>query len=300
MRIPDAVKMINAVRLVGIDAVFKSEEGRTQEAIDQIRWAMRLVQKTMDEPLAITGLIAIANLKHLLLCLNRITEGNDIDSEMLRDLIQDLDPERWRHKFAKHIQGERVYFVELAFDVLEGNPAVFNLNLAESIFFWIIKPITKAETRWALKKYDDFESKTFLPFYEIREFQKGLEQDIESIPWYFFVSKTFLPNFSAVWLKEANLEAVMGAGQIGLACKIYKNREGHFPEDINSLVPGILAKEPVDPFTGESFVYSLREDGFIVYSLGSNEQDDEGRGTFEITKLIMEKDDDWSWKEGMK
>jgi hypothetical protein len=300
MRIPDAVKMLNAIRLVGIDAVFKSEGGKTQEAIDQIRWATRLVKRTMDEPLTITGLIAIANFKHLLLCLNRITEGKDIDSETLRDLIQDLDPERWRHKFARHIQGERVYFVELAFDVLEGDPAVFNLNLSESLFFWLIRPITKAETRWALKKYEDVEFISLLPFYKTKESQKEYLQDIESLPWYFYVSKTFLPKFDAVWLKEANLEAVMGAGQIGLACKIFKNEEGHFPVDITSLVPGILANEPVDPFTGKSFVYALREDGFIVYSLGSNEKDDEGRGTFEITKLIMEKDDDLSWREKIK
>ena len=86
------------------------------------------------------------------------------------------------------------------------------------------------------------------------------------------------------------------------------NQEG-YPEELEWLVEGVdigdaagtiikyLRRIPVDPFTGNPFVYKLKEDGFIVYSVGSNEKDDEGRGTFQITKLVMEKDDDWPWRE---
>jgi len=92
----------------------------------------------------------------------------------------------------------------------------------------------------------------------------------------------------------------MGAGQIAMGCKIYKNRKDRFPENISELVPDILAEEPVDPFTGNPFVYKLQEDGFVVYSVGSNEKDDEGMATFQVTKLVMEKDDDWPWREKNK
>ena len=92
----------------------------------------------------------------------------------------------------------------------------------------------------------------------------------------------------------------METGQIALACKIYRNQEGRWPENIASLVPDILEKEPVDPFTGNPYIYKLQEDGFIVYSVGSNEKDDEGRGTFQVTKLVTEKDDDWAWRESIK
>ena len=119
IRIPNAVKMINAIRLLGIDAVFKAEEGKIEEAVDQIRWGIRFVQKSMDEPFTITGLVAIANLKHLIFCLNEITCGKDIDPEILSALIQDLDPVEWRKKFARNIPGERVFFLEIALGVLE-------------------------------------------------------------------------------------------------------------------------------------------------------------------------------------
>lgn len=297
MRIPDAVKMINVIRLVGIDAVFKAEGGKIAEAIDQIRWGMQFVQKTMNEPFLITGLIALANMKYLHFCLKQIICGRDIDSEILRTLIQDLNPELWRKKLVRGIQGERVFFLETALGVLEGDKTVLNLSQTESAFFWLIRPVTKAETLWSLKKYDDVEAQSLLPYYKIKEFQKELEQEVDSFPWYYYVSKNVFPNFSSVWLKEAILEAVMGTGQIALACKTYRNQEGHFPENIAALIPDILEKEPVDPFTGNPFIYKLQEDGFVVYSVGSNEKDDEGRATFQVDRMVMEKDDDWPWRE---
>ncbi len=108
-----------------------------------------------------------------------------------------------------------------------------------------------------------------------------------------------IPDFHSAFLKEATLEAMMLATRTGLACRIYKNTHGVFPENLAALVPDILDAVPVDPFTGNPLVYKVQPGGFILYSLGSNEKDDGGRGTYLIDKLIMEKDDDWAWKEGV-
>jgi hypothetical protein len=297
MRIPDAVKMIQAVRLLSIDAVFKAEEGKIEEAIEQVRQGLAFVQKTMDEPTLITTLVAIANMKFLLFSLNDILCGGEIDSETLHILIQDLDQELWRKKFVRGIQGERVFFLENALEVLGGNKDIFNPNLGESLFFWFIRPLTKAEILWGLKKFDEIESRAALPFFQTREFWTQYDQEVNSIPWYRFVSKNLLAHFSSIALKEATLEAVMGTGQIALACKIYKNRKGHFPEDVAALVPDILDELPIDAFTGKPYVYKIQEDGLIIYSFGSNEKDDQGRGTLQFTQLVMEKDDDWTWRE---
>jgi hypothetical protein len=90
---------------------------------------------------------------------------------------------------------------------------------------------------------------------------------------------------------------MIDTARIGLACKIYRNRRGKFPEALNDLSPEILTEIPLDPFTGESLIYRKEGDGFIVYSVGSNLKDDGGRETLRITSLVMEKDDDWAWNE---
>jgi len=89
----------------------------------------------------------------------------------------------------------------------------------------------------------------------------------------------------------------MLADRTGLACRLFKSRTGRYPESLEELVPGILKEIPIDPFTGKPLVYRREGEGFIVYSLGSNEKDDGGRSTYMISHMVTYKDDDWTWKE---
>jgi len=93
---------------------------------------------------------------------------------------------------------------------------------------------------------------------------------------------------------------MMLATRSGLACKIYKNRTGHYPENLEALVPDILPEVPIDPFTGKPIVYKMQNGELLIYSLGSNQKDDGGRMTYQITKIVMDKDDDWTWREKTK
>jgi hypothetical protein len=104
-------------------------------------------------------------------------------------------------------------------------------------------------------------------------------------------------NFEGVFMKEATLEAMMLTTKAGLACKIYQKQNSRYPDGLAALVPGVLDAVPIDPFSGQPLIYRLQDGGVIIYSVGSNEKDDGGRGTYMITQLTMEKDDDWAWSE---
>ena len=80
--------------------------------------------------------------------------------------------------------------------------------------------------------------------------------------------------------------------------------------ELSAVMEGKFEDDFIDPFTGEPFVFKAagedegeEESGvegsgerFIIYTLGSNEKDDGGR-TSMITRMIMDDDDDWPWKE---
>jgi len=144
--------------------------------------------------------------------------------------------------------------------------------------------------------YDRLVEAAKMPYYSSGD-SKKIEQISNSIPWYYKMAGALVPNVVTVLFKRATLDAVFDTAQIGMACKIYKNMYGDFPGELAELSPEILEKIPVDPFTGNPFIYKKQDSGFIVYSLGSNLKDDQGRGTWLITSLVMEKNDDWAWKE---
>jgi hypothetical protein len=210
-----------------------------------------------------------------------------------------MDSEAWRIKFWRCIQVERVLGLETALHAIKGDREALREMETEGnqFFYWLIRPLLKSGIIWMQNQYRDLEKNIGLPYSEIKKSLREFQQTRQSLPWYYKLSGGLFPDFQSVFLKEATLEAMMLTTKAGLACKIYKIQTGHYPESLAALVPDLLDKEPIDPFTGKPLIYRLQDGGIIIYSVGSNEKDDGGRGTYQITQLVMEKDDDWAWKE---
>jgi hypothetical protein len=98
-------------------------------------------------------------------------------------------------------------------------------------------------------------------------------------------------------LKLASLEALVDTARIGLAARLFHLREKRLPSGVADLVPSLLSREPLDPFTGKPFVFRAAGNDLLIYSLGSNEKDDGGLGTFQITQMVQESRDDWAWRD---
>ncbi len=77
-----------------------------------------------------------------------------------------------------------------------------------------------------------------------------------------------------------------------LAIRLHRERIGDYPPTLADLVPRDLASVPDDPF-GDSrpLVYRTTEDGFLLYSLGPDRDDDGGRPTPSITSGVVEDGD---------
>ena len=293
-RIPKLIQLIQGTRLLGIDAVIKAEDGNVEEAIYQCLAAGRFLKLYLQEPFLINYLVVMACMKQVAVCLNYIVSNREIETETLKKILKEWDSSPWREGLVWALKSERAAGLESALLYLRGEYDL-NLVMGGEIYYWLFRPVYKSEIIWMTRAYDRLIEAAKMPYYASRDFQKN-ERIINSIPWYYKMVGALVPYVATVLFKRATLDAMFETGQIGMACKLFKNLNGDFTEELAELSPGILEKIPVDPFTGQSFVYKKQNSGFIVYSIGSNLKDDKGRGTWEITSLVMEKDDDWSWK----
>jgi hypothetical protein len=294
----NAVKMIFAIRLLGIQAVLQAEAGQVEAALEQLRQGMQFIRKTIDEPFLINNLIALSNMKSLLNCFGQIVRGREMDPAILSAWIKELDLDAWRTKFWRCVETERALALETGMGVVKGDKDIVRADAGgHRLFYWLIRPIQKLQLIWSQDMFKASDEMARMPYYQIKSLTKEKQAMRESAPWYYKVSGLLLADFQSVFLKEATLEAMMLTTKAGLACKIYKNQTGHSPENLNALVPEILDEVLIDPFTGNPLIFRLQDGGVLVYSIGSNGTDDEGRGTFQITQLVMEKDDDWAWRD---
>jgi hypothetical protein len=294
----NAVKMILATRLLGINTVLRAEAGQVPAALDELRQGMQFIRRTIDEPFVINNLVALSNMKSLLYCFGQISKEREMDLAILSAWIKELDTEAWRTKFWRCVETERALSLETGLGMVNGDKDILRAEAGgHRLFYWLIRPIQKLQIIWVQDQFMESKKIASMPYYLIKALTKEKQYMRESAPWYFRLSGLLLPEFQSVFLKEATWEAMMLTTKAGLACKIHKNQTGHYPENLDVLVPGILDEAPIDPFTGKPLLYSLQDGGVLIYSVGSNEKDDQGRGTYQITQLVMEKDDDWAWKE---
>jgi len=70
--------------------------------------------------------------------------------------------------------------------------------------------------------------------------------------------------------------------RLALALAIHRKAKGSFPEKLEELVPAFLKEIPGDRFSNRGLIYDKGDDGYILYSVGPNGKDEQGRGPDDV------------------
>ena len=100
-----------------------------------------------------------------------------------------------------------------------------------------------------------------LPFYEA----KPILEDLETIGGFYYlrpISSVLVPGFTRYAEHQAFHEAQMGLMQVGLTVEQYHAEHGAYPQTLDVIGGGL----PLDPYTGQPFVYEPGTNGFTLYS----------------------------------
>jgi hypothetical protein len=107
-----------------------------------------------------------------------------------------------------------------------------------------------------------------------------------------------IPAVQRAALKSAQAQAELHLARVACALERHYQAEGSYPEQLEALMPRFLPALPVDPVNGRPLGYRLIEDGrFILYSIGSDLDDDGGRlPPAKRPPPGVEPDADWVWR----
>jgi hypothetical protein len=65
--------------------------------------------------------------------------------------------------------------------------------------------------------------------------------------------------------------------QVAFALAAFQHDHGKYPAKLSELAPRYIAQVPNDIYSGRDLIYRPSETGYLLYSLGVNGEDDEGR-----------------------
>jgi hypothetical protein len=74
-----------------------------------------------------------------------------------------------------------------------------------------------------------------------------------------------------------------------MACAVERYRlleSGRLPERLDQLVPDFVPGVLGDPFDGRPLRYAVRADGYVLYSVGPDKGDDDGRSNLDISFTV--------------
>jgi hypothetical protein len=112
-----------------------------------------------------------------------------------------------------------------------------------------------------------------------------------------------MPNFSRAFLTTARNQTQLNQFRAACALERFRLVNGKFPDHINALVPDYLDVIPNDLFSEKPLQYRRDEHGgYLLWSVGWNEQDHSGVFTPDVNGKPMQDDKkgDWIWLRASK
>lgn len=278
------------VGLLRLHAVALLAEGRTDEAMDDLRLAFRLGDCLEPEPLIISTLVRISIDT---LALQVLWEGcldHRWNQSQLEELGRLLATRDYLAEIRRSLRGERAT-VDQVYDFLvagQGNAAP---GQGES---FLPEPFDGG-SRWLL---------SVLPWGWIRQNQvlhgryyQALIDDVGACRWhgqlpdldtrvvaihrrrsaYNFIAAMLVPALANLVDKAFEGQVRCDLARVALALERHRLAAGSYPESLASLVPGHLDKLPEDRMDGQPLRYS-RTDAteYRLYSVGKDHRDDGG------------------------
>ncbi len=298
LRLSLLICLRGCARLLNAKAKIQKENGEINNALITLLMGLRIGKSLSYELLSISQMTRIAIDVIILNQLRRFLEKEKGDVNIYYSFIEEIRKEREEVLAYLGLKGELIFGMQI-FDYLNKrceevkkeeitederkkvfeelkkfypdatekylqsiieNPKFF---LKQQQIFYLttmakIIPLSKKSFRESIK--------------ELEEIKEGLKKTPETA-----IFMMYLPVFSRFLLQEAKLDALLGAAEIGIANKIYKQKYGKYVDNLNQLITeGILYTLPLDPFTDKDYIYKKKDKGFIVYSVGEDLKDDGG------------------------
>jgi len=278
-------------RLMAIEGHLLENQGQVREALEDYLAAFQVGVHLGNGPFLISGLVCLAAQRISTEAMENGLARQEVGADVLEWLAGELDglgdslPDR-----AAWIVGERAAVIQLvsmspqALLALEGQS--HDVSAAREAFlssraFRVLWP-DRTMKRDFERFYDALEQLARKPTWEVAAELRQTSGD-ELLGQYFkdwnILGWMLAPAFGAALERYTKDICDFDALRVNVALRRFRTDRGAYPERLDELVPDYLKELPPDPFTGQPFRYRREDDGWTLYSLGSDQEDDGGESS---------------------
>ncbi len=257
-------------------------KGNGREAGQVLLNSFRMASLLKQEPDMIQLLVSIACDVIQMNSLYRITNGVDLPADTLQSIETELKSHIDAAPYARVMDADRIIALEGYQTLLNGTyrdvmTVIREIGRLPPAYAWLYRTsgLLHRDMTVYLTSQAKIQDKCRMPSDKI---VASLRQNpIEKqIPAFCPLSRIMLPKLESVLITKVRYEAVLQVTRVGLALKRYKMANSVYPDTLAYLTPSFLDRLPKDPCSGNSLHYRKEGEGFVIYSVGSDLQDNQG------------------------
>ena len=311
---------IKLSKFLTADAVLGLDAKKPDVALADITTHFKLVSGVMDQPLLVSGLVAIGMTA---IDFSAVYEGltthawNDAQLAELQDRLASVDfLTDYQHAMRgeacltiapfEQLKPNRGRLISELHPQAETNPPTPPERQDYTPLFWPDGWIDLLKARAAnfgltSVHFADEKKRVFSPA-EVDRFTAEVEDTMERwgnpfSPWAILSGAAVGPVTQAA-RKFALAQAWIDEARIACALERYRLAKGIYPGSLDALTPAYIDALPHDIMNGQPYHYRLRPDGtFLLYSVGWNQIDEGGKIVFkkDNPNAIDYTEGDWVW-----
>lgn len=290
--VPHLERLRDVARLLQLDVMLRVHDGDRQGADESFRALVNAARSVGDEPLSVSQLRLAAAEREAYGMLERWLAQEELPPATLAALQKLLEPEQPSHLIAA--RSERAICHQFLMVTRAGKLDRANYGMRSNGFGAPVDRLVDARQARAghaplLRHLTELVEIAKLP--PDRQFDrlKAIQEPDVTLP----VLLTGLrrggsPN--SLGLQFVWTTAIQRCTCTALALERFRRDNGHWPATLNDLVPRYLAAVPLDPFNGQLLRYRMLPDGVVIYAVGSNQTDDNGRSGHDVTFTLWNAD----------
>lgn len=277
---PHMVLFRGAQRLVTARMMLAGRQGHTDEALQWCEVGLRMTEHVGQEPTLIAFLVRVAMQDILFGGAEQICGDLAIPpttARHLRDMIAAED--LWEH-FDRALLTERAFTLCM----LQHPDALIATISDHPTLLWRLYPslpaipLRKNDQLTYLRLWDAQLAFTERRYREVAPIEDPTELLLHRLRWFAPATHDLFPLFSRAVIKREMGIAQLNQFQIALMLNVHRQVRGEYPETLDVLARVVNWQPPHDIFSGEAFHYRREGDGYILWSLASDLDNDGGEG----------------------
>ena len=290
-----------ATRIIAAYALILAKDGHLEQALDWCQVALLMSEHAASEPTVIAQLVSYAMQNITFGAVKQIVSAAEVSPETADRFQRHLRETDLYQTFTAAMIGERA-MGRYIFDELNKGPYEFcrsigfpfsRFTVSRRLYFsWLARPVRKLNQLAYLRHMDKQIKLAVLPYHEFQAEHEAQEVALQELPLYWDpfdpLNEGLFPEFTRATQKRDQGVANIGLCRVVLALKAYKYERGAYPDTLEQLQQTLDWQLPEDPFSGEDFIYRRQGDGFLVYSIGRDLEDDGG---------LPERDEQGKWRD---